>query len=66
MLAHLAEIAAHARSDIGVGGRRRGALELAIFLRKLVRGSDEEMRMSFLDDFLHPLLVRGVAVGVQE
>ena len=64
MLAHLAEIAAHARSDIGVRRCRRGALELAIFLGKLVRGGDEEMRMSFLDDLLHPLLMRGIAVGV--
>ena len=43
MVAHLAEIAPHARTDIGVGGRRRGALELAIFLRQLVRGGDEEL-----------------------
>ena len=64
VLAHLAEIAAHARSDIGVRRCRRGALELAIFLGKLVRGGDEEMRMSFLDDLLHPLLMRGIVVGV--
>src|SRR5262249_42301029 len=46
--------------------RRRGALELAIFLRELVRGGDEKMRMAFLDDLFHALLVRGVAVGMQE
>ena len=66
MLAHFAEIAPHARAHIGVGRRRRGALELAIFLRQLVRRGDEELRMALLDDRLHPLLVRGVAVGVQE
>src|SRR5215467_13710147 len=38
MIADLAEIAAHARPDIGIRRRRRGALELAIFLRELVRG----------------------------
>ena len=35
----LAEIAANARPDIGVGDRRRGALELAVLLRQLVRGA---------------------------
>ena len=66
MIADLAEIAAHARPDIGVRRRRRGALELAIFLRELVRGGDEKMRMAFLDDLFHALLVRVVAVGMQE
>src|SRR5499427_8186483 len=66
MIADLAEIAAHARPDIGIRRRRRGALELAIFLRELVRGGDEKMRMAFLDDLFHALLVRGIAVGVQE
>jgi hypothetical protein len=37
-LAHLAEIAPHARPDIGIRRRRRGALELTILLRQLVRG----------------------------
>src|SRR5262245_6406140 len=62
MFAHLAEIASHARPDIGIRRRGRGALELAIFLRELVRGGDEEMRMAVLDDRFHALLVRGVAV----
>jgi hypothetical protein len=66
VLAHLAEIAPHPRPHIGVGGRRRGALELAVFLRQLVRGGDEQLRMALLDDRLHPLLVRRIAVGVQE
>src|SRR5262249_57076348 len=48
MIADLAEVAAHARPDIGIRGRRRGALKLAIFLRELVRGGDEEMRMTLL------------------
>src|ERR1700756_1790958 len=50
MIADLAEIASHARPDIGIRRRRRGAFELAIFLRELVRGGDEEMRMTLLDD----------------
>src|SRR5262245_65022883 len=66
MIADLAEIASHARPDIGIRRRGRGALELAIFLRELVRGGDEEMRMAVLDDRFHALLVRGVAVGVKE
>jgi hypothetical protein len=66
MIADLAEIASHARPDIGIRRRRRGAFELAIFLRELVRGGDEEMRVARLDDRFHALLVRGIAVGVQE
>ena len=66
MIAHLAEIAPHPRTDIGIGRGGGGALELAIFLRELVRGGDEEVRMALLDDLFHPLLMRGVAVGVQE
>ena len=66
VLAHLAEIAPHPRPHIGVGGRRRGALELAVFLRQLVRRGDEQLRMALRDDRLHALLVRGIAVGVQK
>ena len=66
MVAHLAEIAPHARSDIGIRRRRRGALELTILLRQLVRGRDEEIGMALGDDRLCPLLVRGIAVGMQE
>src|SRR5437660_4459131 len=66
MIADLAEIASHAWPDIGIRRRRRGAFELAIFLRELVRGGDEEMRMARLDNRFHALLVRGIAVGVQE
>ena len=66
MVAHLAEIAPHPRTDIGIGGGGGGALELTILLRKLVRGGDEELRMARLDDPFHPPLMRGVAVGVQE
>src|SRR5215468_7936027 len=58
--------AAHARPDIGVRRRRRGALELAVLLRELVRGGDEDMRVALFDDRFHALLVRGIAVGVQE
>ena len=66
MVAHLAEIAPHARPDIGIRRRRRGALELAILLRQLVRGRDEEIGMALGDDRLCALLVRGIAVGMQE
>src|SRR5439155_15509609 len=66
MLTHFAEIAAHARAEIGIRCRRRGALELAVFLRKLVRRGDEEMRVGLLDDLFRALLVRGIAVGVQK
>ena len=37
----LADIAPHLWADIGVGGHRRAALELAIFLRQLVGGGHE-------------------------
>src|SRR6516165_9598779 len=58
MIADLAEIASHARPDIGIRRRRRGAFELAIFLRELVRGGDEKMRMAFLDELDQHLAVR--------
>ena len=66
MVAHLAEIAPHARSDIGIRCCRRGALELTILLRQLVRGRDEEIGMALGDDRLCSPLVRGIAVGMQE
>ena len=40
-IAHLDEIPSHPRAHIGVRGRRRGALEFAIFLRQLVGRGDE-------------------------
>ena len=50
MVAHLGEITPHPRAHIGIGGGRRGALELAIFLRQLVGRGDEDVRIGLLDD----------------
>jgi hypothetical protein len=62
----LADVAAHLRADEGVGRDRRGALELAILLRQLVRRRDEHARQAFAEDFLRPRLMRAVGVAVDE
>ena len=62
----LADIAAHLRPDIGIGGDRRAALELAIFLRQFVRGGHEQRRVIFLQNCLGAPLVIGVGIAVEE
>ena len=61
-----AHVLAHARADVGVRRDGRAALELAVFARELVRGSDERARQARLDDRLHARLVRGVDVTVEQ
>ena len=51
---------------IGVGRHRRAALELAVFLRQLVRRRDEHARQALAEDFLGARLVRAVGVAVDE
>jgi hypothetical protein len=62
----LAQVLRHARADIGVGHRGRDALELAVFLAQLVRGTDEGAGQFLLQDLLDALLVRRVAVRMQQ
>ena len=62
----LADIAAHFRPDIGVGGHRRAALELAIFLRQFMRSGHEQRRMVLLEDRLGAPLVIGIGIAVEE
>ncbi len=62
----LAQIAAHLRADIGVGDHRRAALEFPVFLRQLVRGGDEHVRVVRLDQRLGARLVVGIAIAVEE
>ena len=62
----LVEIALHARTDIGIGRDRRGALELAVFLRQLVRGGDEDLRQAAHEEIARTDLVVRIAVGMQE
>ena len=66
MFADLVQIAAHARPDIGVRGRRRAALELAVFLRQLVGRSDENAGQTGFEDRLGAFLMVRVAVAVQQ
>ena len=61
-----AEIAIDPRADIGIRCDRRGALELAIFLRQLVRGRDEDAGNLFADQGLDALLMRRVAIGMEQ
>ena len=61
------QISAHARPDIGVGDHRRAALELAILLRQLVRGGDEQVRDNCAPrSALRPRLMVRVAIAMQE
>ncbi len=66
VLVDLADIAAHLRADIGVGDDRRAALELAIFLRELVRGGHEHLGVVRLQDRLGARLVIGAGVAIEE
>ena len=66
VLVDLADVAAHLRPDIGVGGDRRAALELAVFLRQLVRRRDEHAGMALAQKLLGARLVRAVGVAVEE
>src|SRR6202000_2909379 len=60
------EVAPHARPDIGIGGDRRTALELAVLLAELVRGGDEEPGMRLLEQLLGAQLMGGIDVGVEK
>src|SRR6202008_3655982 len=51
---------------IGVGRSRRGAFELPVFLRQLMRGGDEKLRMPLLDQPLGTQFVLRMAVGMQK
>ncbi len=62
----LGEIAPHARPDIGVGGDRRAALELAVFLAELVRGGYEQPGVARLEQLLGAPLVRRIDVRVEK
>src|ERR1700716_2325738 len=66
MLVDLGEIAPHPRPDIGVGRHRRTALELAVFLRKLVRGRDEHAGMAGLEQLLGALLMGRIDVAIEK
>ncbi len=66
MVLHLGQVTPHARADIGVGRGCRGALELAVFLRQLMAGGDEKLRVGSRDQRLCPPLMLGRAVGMQE
>ena len=60
------QVVTHARADVGVGCHRRGSLEFAIFLGKLVRCGDEHARTGALDHLAGAQFVVGVGVGMQE
>ena len=62
----LADIAPHLWADIGVGGDRRAALELAIFLRQFVRRGNEQRRVIFFQNRFRPPLVIGIGVAIEE
>ena len=62
----LADVTADFRADIGVGGDRRAALELAVFLRQFVGSRYEQRRMVLLQDRLRTPLVIGIGVAVEE
>ncbi len=66
LLIELAEIAIDARTDIGIGGDCRGALEFAIFLRQSMRGRDEDAGNLFAHQRLDPLLMRRIAIGMEQ
>ena len=66
VLLELADVGGDARADVGVGHRCGDAFKLAVLLRQLVRGTDECVRHLLLQDLLDALLVRGIAVGVQQ
>ncbi len=66
MRVDLADVAAHLRPDIGVGGDRRAALELAIFLRQFVRGGHEQRRVIFFQNRLGAPLVIGIGIAIEK
>src|SRR5262249_955495 len=53
-------------ADIGIGDHGRATLELAIFLRKLVRGGDEYPGMVFLQQRLRACLMVAVGITVEK
>jgi hypothetical protein len=60
----LAEVAVHDGHEIGVDGRRRGPLELAVLGQEPARDGEEQARLLELPG--HDLLVGRVGVGVEE
>ena len=66
LLFDLAKVAVHARSDIGIGNHGRCALELAVLLRQVGRRRNEYAGKALLQIGLDRLLVRRIAVRVQE
>ena len=66
VLLQLAQVGRDTRAHIGVGHGGGDAFELAVLLAQLVRGADERVGQLFLQDLLDALLVRRVAVRVQQ
>ena len=62
----LADVAADFWADIGVGGNRRAALELAVLLRQFVRGGHEQLRVIFFQNCLRAPLVIGIGVAIEK
>ncbi len=60
----LAEVAVHDGHEVGVDGRRRRPLELAVLGQEPARDGEEQPRLLELPG--HDLLVRRVGVGVEE
>jgi hypothetical protein len=63
---NLPDVALHPRADIGIGNHGRAALELAIFLRQLVRCRYEHLRVLGFDDLFGARFVLGVAIAIEE